>query len=283
MILEREALVGLAVLAAAAATLFLVPTPARLPSGSRWVSGSPAAGAVRVGLLAAGPALLFWSGVLAWRTAVLLVLVLATVWIGRRLLRKRRRRREAQDTRGRVLEVCEQLASELGAGRPPGQALAQAGREWEPLRPVVEAFRVGADVPTALRRIAGGDSETRDASRTALDGAQDLRLLAAAWQVSHRTGHGLATAVERVADDIRAAHATQRIVDGELASARATARLVAALPVLALAMGSGAGGDPWGFLLGEPLGLACLGLGLAFGAAGLAWIEAIAAEVGDVG
>lgn len=176
----------------------------------------------------------------------------------------RRRSREA-DTSA-VLEVCDLLAAELTVGRPPGVALRAAGLQWPPLGPVVEAFHLGSDVPTALRALA------RDRP-----GAADLRLVAGAWQVAHHSGHGLATALARTSRGIRARRRTRRLVDSELASARATARLVALLPLAVLLMGSGAGSDPWSFLLTTSIGLMCLASGLALIAFGLWWIERLAA------
>jgi tight adherence protein B len=244
--------------AAALAVLLLLPPPSSAPgpaprAGVRWWwVGAPAAGAVAL---------------LSGRTLVLSSIAAAVGFAALVLVRVRRDRLAARSTARRVLELCEHLSSDLGAGLPPGAVLALAAEEWPVVAPVAEAHRIGSDVPAAWRALAR------------LPGAGDLRLVAAAWQLTHRTGAGLADAVDRVARGLRAAQSTRRVVDGELASARATARLVAALPLLALAMGTGAGGDPWGFLLGHPAGLACLGAGLALGFAGLWWIEAIARDV----
>ncbi len=252
---------GLAVLAAlsaAAALALLAPVRSRLPTPpeARPRGGGPAS------LLVLAP-LLVWLPSRWLVPAVVGAGALGVAWL---LWLRRRERHTAQATGDRVLEACEHLASELASGQPPGAALARAADDWRVLAPVAEAFRVGSDVPAALRSVA-----TRP-------GAGDLRLLAAAWHVAHRTGQGLADAVDRVSRQLIDARATRRVVDGELASARATARLVALLPVAALLMGSGVGGDPVGFLLDTPAGWLCLAAGLAFGLAGLWWIEALARD-----
>lgn len=174
------------------------------------------------------------------------------------------RRRTAADQTA-VLEVCDLLAADLGAGRPPEAALSEAAERWPPLARVVDASLLGADVPEAMRRIA---AERR--------GAADLRWVAGAWQVSQHSGHGLATALERTARGLRSRRRTRRLVDSELASARSTARLVALLPLAVLLMGSGAGSDPWSFLLGTPVGWVCVVLGVGLNGAGLWWIERLA-------
>ena len=202
--------------------------------------------------------------VAAPRWSALLVIGLLAGLGAARLWRGRVAAARAGRTSARVIEVCDLLAAELVAGQPPVRALERAAADWEPLVPVAQAHAMGGDVAEAFRRASDEP------------GASRLRQVAAAWQVSQRVGHGLATAVEQVAADLRRRAASERVVRSELASARATARLVAVLPLGALAMGSGVGGHPWHFLLRTPLGLAALALGLALGWLGLWWIDRIA-------
>ena len=214
------------------------------------------------------PALVLSAALLlphAW--AAPLLLLAPVLWAGRRLWRQRTDGRLAESNGARMAEVCDLLAAELSAGRPPDAALGEAAAVWPAIAPAAEVCRLGGDVPGALREAA------------LAPGASGLRLLAAAWSVAERTGGGLGAATRRVAEAVRRDQATRRVVSGELASARATARLMAGLPVVALLMGSGAGGDPWAFLLRTPAGLGCLGLGLTAGFSGLWWIEQIAREV----
>jgi tight adherence protein B len=181
---------------------------------------------------------------------------------------RRRRRAAAADRRADlVLATCEGLASDLRAGQPPVSALEAAALEWPDLGPVAAAARLGADVPRAFRDLARQP------------GAGQLRVVGAAWQVAHRSGAGLASALETAAEEVRAARATARVVATEMAAAQATARLLVVLPVAVLLLGSGLGGDPLGFLLRSSPGLVCLCVGLALEYAGLSWLAAIADRV----
>lgn len=257
---------AIAVAAAAAATALLGAAPvAGLRSGQdrRWTH----AVAPRTWLLlAAGGLVCLVAG--GRLTVAVWFALAAGVAVGANLLWRRRSARLRADTRrAYVLAACDLLAAELRAGRPPSLALRAAARDWPELDEVVRAEAFGADVPRAWRRLADRG------------GGGDLRLVAAAWRVTERTGSGMAEALSRVAALTRAGEATRRTVASELASARATARLMAALPVAALAIGGTTGGDPIAFLLSTTLGLACLAGGLAVGWIGLAWIERIADDV----
>ncbi|TIC85089.1 type II secretion system protein [Nocardioides sp. GY 10113] len=201
------------------------------------------------------------------RLVVLAALALGVGVAGERWWRGRVARASAGATRAAVVELCEALRGELAGGAVPADALERVAEEWPLLAPAARAAAAGGSVAEALRGLAERP------------GAADLRVVAAAWQVAQRTGHGLGDALGRVAEDLRAAEQTRRVVAGELASARATARLVGGLPLVALAVGGAGGADPWGFLLGTTPGLLCLAAGLGSGLAGLAWIEAIASDV----
>lgn len=177
-----------------------------------------------------------------------------------------RARRDAQAVARRecVVEACEAMLGELVAGRPPAQALDRAAGVWAELAPAAGAAHLGVDVPTALRPLAR------------LPGAGAVDRLAGAWQLCGSSGSGLATALEQVLGSVRAEHEVALAVRSELSSARATARLLAVLPVMVLVMAQGIGADPWRFLLATVPGQLFCGAGVGLGVAGVMWLERIA-------
>jgi tight adherence protein B len=229
----------------------------RIPDrgGGRWLLG---------GLTGAAAALLVWLDGLR---LVLALILLGCTAGGVSILRRARTRKVAERRRASIVEVCEALVGELRAGQPLVASLERCVEVWPEFEPVVAAGRLGADVPGALRRLA------------LLPGAEGLREVASAWQVSERSGSGLSSALGQVAGSARARQSTRHLVSSELASAQATARLVAVLPLAVLAMSSGIGGHPWHFLLATPIGLGCLAVGAASAFFGLWWIDRIAVQV----
>lgn len=238
----------------------------------RWPRGRAPAGRrrrVRGGPLAAG--LVTALGVAAGVPLLLLPTAVLVTWATTTLVLRARRDAEAMTRRALVVDACEAMLGELQAGQPPVRALDRAMSTRPALAPVARAARMDGDVPAALRAVS------------LLPGASALHRLAGAWQLCAATGSGLASAAEQVLATARVEHEVVLAVRSELASARATARLLAVLPLLVLVMAQGIGADPWRFLLATVPGQMCLGLGVLLAVAGVMWLERIADDVQDPG
>jgi tight adherence protein B len=162
------------------------------------------------------------------------------------------------------------LADELRAGQRPAAALTAAARATD--RPsVVRLFTaaagastLGGDVPAALRAEGGRP----DSAATVTAGVD---MLAAAWAVSDRSGAPLADVLDRADADLRSRDRQRQLVAGQLAGPRATAAVLAALPVLGVGLAAGSGGRPLVILFGTRAGQAALMAGAVFQAVGTLW------------
>ncbi|WP_157520010.1 type II secretion system F family protein [Herbidospora daliensis] len=185
------------------------------------------------------------------------------------LLKARRSRKGlTRAWRGGTVELCQAVVAELSAGRTPGEALSRAigAIEGPPevvkaLRPVARVARDGGDVAAALI----------DAAPPA--GGEGLRRLASCWEVGVSVGGGLAPLVERVGGALRDMENHRQEISAQLAGPRATARLLAGLPVLGLLMAAGLGMQPLPFLFTTLPGMGCLVVGLVLNVAGLRWTD----------
>jgi tight adherence protein B len=195
--------------------------------------------------------------------AALALVAAVVVWLVRRRRADAARRRRHQA----VVGLCGALAAELSAGLPSHTAVARACRDWPEFARVEQAARLGGDIPGALRSLAE------------LPGADGLRVLAAGWAVATHSGASLARVLDRLVDTLRDEAAAQAEVDAALEPPRATARLLAALPLFGVVLGTAMGADPLAILVGTGFGRACLLIGLLLAVAGVAWVERLAAAV----
>lgn len=221
----------------------------------------------RAGALLAGAAGLLWVGPVPG------ALLAAGAALALRGSADRRRAAEQAAERVRAVEACATLAGELRAGRTPAEALTAAaevasGGSRTALAAAAAAAAAGADVPAALLH--------RAAPPTAVP--EVLRGLAACWAVCATAGSGLAAAVERLEEGLRATLAQRRAVEAELAGPRATAAMLALLPLAGLALAAGLGADPLRVLLHTPVGLLCLVVGVGLDVAGLRWTARLVAR-----
>ncbi len=235
---------------------------------ARWGASRPVqrAGAVCGGLAAAavgGPG----SGVCA---AVCLV-VGGTAWAAHRSRRAGRRQEDA------LVEAVDAVAAEVRAGRTPAAALRAGGQVGggpvgAVLRDAAAASALGGDAGGALASAA-----TRNRSGPVGEG---LARMAAAWQVSARSGAALSDVLDRVEGDLCAERRRRQRLDAELAGPRATAALLAGLPVVGLALGAAMGAHPARVLLHTVPGQAALAAGAVLDGIGMWWTARIVTGAG---
>jgi tight adherence protein B len=176
-----------------------------------------------------------------------------------------------ETTSGAVVDLLEGLAAELTAGRPPGVALRRVCDDIDD--------QTLAEAMTSVGRASavGGDVAAQLVFASAARGCQALRWLAAAWHIGESTGAGLASVVERVASAARAEADHRREVGAQLAAPRATARMLALLPVLGLVIGELLGASPVSVLFSTPTGCGCLVAGVSLELLGIRWTDRLAA------
>jgi tight adherence protein B len=252
-----------AALTLAAAVLAFPSTPRRRlgRADRRALRISPrAAAGVTGGAFAAGAVLLPLSTILA------VALLGATI-----TLRYRRRRRGGRAmVESRELQTAiEVLVGELRVGAHPAQAFVVAAQESsgpvsESCRAVAARARLGADVSAGLRTVAQGST---------LPGQWDR--LAVCWQLAADHGLAMSSLMHAAQCDIAERQRFSGHVRSAMAGARATATILAGLPVLSVLMGELIGAHPAVFLLGGQTGGWMLVIGTTLVCGGLLWSDRI--------
>jgi len=258
-----------AVVAAVAVGGLLLCGPARGRSASRRLraltSDARPARRFRAWWLAALPVL---AGALVAPAVTLVVAVGLAVATG--VLRRRRRGQLVESRRQASVDVVYALAAELRSGRPPAQALAAvaevAGPLALPLQEAAAAARAGADAADELDVLAG------------TPGCAALRGVAAAWRVTQDAGGPVADVLDRLGRALDASVERRLALEAALAAPRATAALLAALPLLGVALGESAGAHPLTLLLHRALGWALLAGAVLLDAVGVLWVSRLARE-----
>lgn len=163
------------------------------------------------------------------------------------------------------------LVAELRAGAHPGDAVRAAAdtHSDRPLKAPTDvgraltaaaaAARLGGDVPAVLR----------SAGLTLLRSWLDR--LADAWSLADRYGIPLAELLDAVRSDTEHQVRFAADVQSRLAGPRATAGVLAGLPLLGLALGHAVGAAPLRVLCATPVGQVLLVIGTGLACVGVLW------------
>jgi tight adherence protein B len=169
------------------------------------------------------------------------------------------RRRDTAARHAQLLAALRVLIGELDAGARPAMTLAAAAG-------IAPAH---ARVFTEAAAADAGDAGT------VLSADPATRLIGLAWQLSEQAGAELSGVLTRVTHDLAAEDEQRRAVAVALAGPRASAGVLAGLPLLGFALGAAMGARPWAFLLGDGAGRVVCCAGVLLDVGGLLWMRRI--------
>jgi tight adherence protein B len=219
-------------------------------------------------------------------TQIALVAIVGVGLFALRLRRGAQRRAEAAAFRAEVARVVRSASAELRAGVDPAAALHAATGGTSLHHPLgVPPARGGAwgtdasEAWVAVHAAEAADIRTALQAAAATPGGECLADVAAAWHLAEQSGAPLAAILDRMAGSNQAEVELDREVAVEAVPARATARIMAVLPLFGLGLGGLLGVNPVAVLVGSGLGVACLVGGLALACGGLWWIERIVSSL----
>jgi len=193
------------------------------------------------------------------------------------------------------------LIAELRAGRPADEALAAAGRHCGHQRVGGLLSRLGRSLRLGDRLDGWLDVDERappapDHAMPSVAARGQVRSAGSGqgqprWQVrliagvrlSQRTGCALADVVATVESDLVSCGAQRADLRATAAGHRATVALLAGLPILGLAMGSGIGAEPVRILTSTTIGHVLLVAGVALELLGLGWSSRLTRRALDQG
>lgn len=251
------------------------------PSGRLRAAAVRSAWRARIDGLSTGQALLLAIVVGGGTGAVLGgpvagVVLAAYAALGARGLRRRQARRAADRAHRHDLDQLAALAADLRAGLPVAAALRD-GAGSGGAGPAITEF--GA--PDSLGGPGGPCAPGLSGSPGLTSGPRRIgRMARAAVRLADRTGAPLAELLERVEADARAADRGLAAAAAQAAGARATAWLLAALPVGGIGLGYAIGVDPVAVLLHTAVGGASAIAAVALQVGGLLWAERLGTAPG---
>ncbi|MEO9329652.1 type II secretion system F family protein [Gordonia aurantiaca] len=209
------------------------------------------------------------------------IVVAVVVWLRRRRASERRFERRLDD----LLMALSLMIAEMSVGTPPVHACGVAalelrrretGGDGSEIADGLEAMASRASLGGAAIEVMGpGEGPDRS-------GGSDVaswRRIGIAWQTAEQYGLPMVDMLTALRSDLSARRGFVDRTRAGLSGPRATAMVLAGLPLLGIALGQATGAGPLQVLLGGGFGGLLLVIGTALAAAGVVWSERITGKV----